>query len=566
MCYFEQTRWACGYWHWGHFRQQCNKEYRMGETCGLKLVYETRTERDVCKLCHDTEKKQRRYDKMYRDVQRWQREGNRNATIERTWAEMQEALGQIYRMREEHDHRLQSLGQPESDPHEMAMDSLKNLVNNVPGWLQRLDDLSDQIDRRQAELAAVAAAAGKSVETKSLRNKGSTESLNPKDHPPVVHADPPTNEDILEAATPENKIQTPVTAEGLEKDVWDTVTLVDSNEVPVVSASPHKDVKLHDATENTANTSEELERHLRGEYDDGERTRGGRSAKVEDVPPSYAEAVCECAAAESKRQTPVNIEDHGVHTTSSGPSRQQQKTIKVAQAKAGPQVRKKPKSPSMMSNEDAPVACQTRDKIIVYYDSYVLSFFDDLVRFASSSQDLIRKAKLAARIAHSKRLAEQDVPEDGNNDDALPSLRYMSSRRFGPMSISLRGTNDQTPDVYDKLDKGLEFVQSMCHHGAYQFLRDGDCNDEISKVQRRLTEVLEMAKTEMERVEREESELAKERHDMIAGLQEDSPTTTKQDGKLEAMDQMETIEVDPKYVGPNINETDEGICMELELP
>ncbi|CZR49715.1 uncharacterized protein FPRO_14807 [Fusarium proliferatum ET1] len=96
MCYFEQTRRAFGYWRWGHFRQQCNKEYRMGETCGLKLVYETRTERDVCKLCHDTEKKQRRYDKMYRDVQRWQREGNRNATIERTCAEMQEALGQIY--------------------------------------------------------------------------------------------------------------------------------------------------------------------------------------------------------------------------------------------------------------------------------------------------------------------------------------------------------------------------------------------------------------------------------------------------------------------------------------
>jgi hypothetical protein len=29
-------------------------------------------------------KKQRRYEKMYRDVQRWQREGNRNATIEAT--------------------------------------------------------------------------------------------------------------------------------------------------------------------------------------------------------------------------------------------------------------------------------------------------------------------------------------------------------------------------------------------------------------------------------------------------------------------------------------------------
>lgn len=83
----------------------------MGETCGLKLVYETKDEREACKLCHDTEKKQRRYDKMYRDVQRWRREGNRNATIERTCGEMQEVLGQIYRMQEEHAQRLRTLGQ-----------------------------------------------------------------------------------------------------------------------------------------------------------------------------------------------------------------------------------------------------------------------------------------------------------------------------------------------------------------------------------------------------------------------------------------------------------------------
>jgi hypothetical protein len=111
MCYFDQTRWTCGYWRWGHFRQQCNKEYRMGETCGLKLVYETRSEGDICKLCHDMEKKQRRYDKMYRDVQRWQREGGRPATVERTCGEMQEVLGQIYRLNDEHNQRLQSLGQ-----------------------------------------------------------------------------------------------------------------------------------------------------------------------------------------------------------------------------------------------------------------------------------------------------------------------------------------------------------------------------------------------------------------------------------------------------------------------
>ncbi|EGU82490.1 hypothetical protein HZS61_008643 [Fusarium oxysporum f. sp. conglutinans] len=375
---------------------------------------------------------------------------------------------------------------------DLAMDALKNLVNDVPDWLQRLDDLSGQVDRRQAELAAVAAAEGKSAETKSLRNKGSTESLKPKDDPPVVHVEAPGNEDILKDGAGDNTAQTSV-----------------------------------------------------------------------------------------KPETPK------VHAPSPGSIRQQQEIMKAAQARARARVRKKPKSPSMMSNEDAPAAYRTRSMIIVYYDCYVQSFFDDLVRFVSSSRNLMRKAKMAARVAQIKKLAEQEVSEDGSNDDAIPSLRYMSSRRFGPMSISRPGAGDQPPDVYDKLDKGLEFVQSMCEHGAHQFLRDGDCNDEISKVQKRLTEVLEMAKTEMERVEREEPELAKEtgemgkvrtrrpvsvRRDMAVDHKESSPTPTKEENKLEPA-KLEAAEpiiaadpTAPMAVDPNIMEADEGIDVEMELP
>ncbi|KAG4267455.1 hypothetical protein FPRO04_12893 [Fusarium proliferatum] len=371
----------------------------------------------------------------------------------------------------------------------MAMDALKNLVNNVPDWLQRLDDLSGQIDRRQAELGAVAAAEGKSAETKSLRNKGSTESLKPKDDPPVVHAEVQANEDILEDGAGDNTAQTPV-----------------------------------------------------------------------------------------KPKTPK------VHTPSPGSIRQQQEIIKAAQARARAQGRKKRKSPSMMSNEDAPAAYRTRSMIIVYYDSYVQSFFDDLVRFVSSSRNLMRKAKMAARVAQIKKLAEQDVSEGGSIDDALPSLRYMSSRRFGPMSISRPGAGDQPPDVYDKLDKGLEFVQSMCEHGAHQFLRDGDCNDEISKVQKRLTEILEMAKTEMERVEREEPELAKETGEMGKvrtrrpmsmrrnSRGQGSSTPTMEENKLNPA-MLEAAEpsiaadpMAPMAVDPNIMEADEGIDVEMELP
>ncbi|EXK76478.1 hypothetical protein FOQG_18782 [Fusarium oxysporum f. sp. raphani 54005] len=374
----------------------------------------------------------------------------------------------------------------------MAMDALKNLVNNVPDWLQRLDDLSGQVDRHQAKLAAVAAAEGKSAETKSLRNKGSTESLKPKDNLPVVHAEARANKDIVE---------------------------------------------------------------------DG--------------------------AGEDTTQTPAKPETPKVHTPSPGSIRQHLEIIIATRDKARAQVRKKPKSPSMRSNEDAPAAYRTRSMIVVYYDSYVQSFFDDLVRFVSSGRNLLRKAKMAARVAQIKKLAEQDVSEDGSNGDALPSLRYMSSRRFGPMSISRPGAGDQPPDIYDKLDKGLEFVQSMCEHGAHQFLRDGDCNDEISKVQKRLTKILEMAKTEMERVEREEPELAKEtgemgkvrtrrpismRRDMTVSLKGGSPIPTKEENKLDPAELKAAepiIAADPMApmaVDPNIMEADEGIDVEMELP
>ncbi|PKS11311.1 hypothetical protein jhhlp_003073 [Lomentospora prolificans] len=107
MCYFEQTRWTCGYWKWGRFRQQCPKEYRTGETCGLKLVYQVFDEADKCKLCYDIDKKLRRLAKMDRDLERWQGEGNRTATIERTTIERKHVLGQKMEMERQHRKRVQ---------------------------------------------------------------------------------------------------------------------------------------------------------------------------------------------------------------------------------------------------------------------------------------------------------------------------------------------------------------------------------------------------------------------------------------------------------------------------
>ncbi|KAK0629308.1 hypothetical protein B0T17DRAFT_615099 [Bombardia bombarda] len=109
MCYFEQTAWTCGYWKWGNFRQQCNKEYRTGETCGLKLVYSTTYLTGQCKICDQVNKKDRRIRKMTEDIQRWQREGNRRATIEKTTQDIVEIQNQIDDLWRSHQDKKRSI-------------------------------------------------------------------------------------------------------------------------------------------------------------------------------------------------------------------------------------------------------------------------------------------------------------------------------------------------------------------------------------------------------------------------------------------------------------------------
>ncbi|TLS29619.1 hypothetical protein PpBr36_02084 [Pyricularia pennisetigena] len=109
MCYFDHIRWSCGYWKWGNFRQQCTKEYRTGETCGLKLVYDTDYLPNQCRICDNVHKKTRRYYKMAADVERWRHEGGRTATIEKTEDDMDELSRQIANLNAEHATRVSSV-------------------------------------------------------------------------------------------------------------------------------------------------------------------------------------------------------------------------------------------------------------------------------------------------------------------------------------------------------------------------------------------------------------------------------------------------------------------------
>ncbi|KAK4246533.1 hypothetical protein C7999DRAFT_15349 [Corynascus novoguineensis] len=384
------------------------------------------------------------------------------------------------------------------------MEALKNLITNVPDWLKKLDELNGQIEQRQIELAKLGdektnSADGRSLGgPKSVRNKGSTESLRPRDEPAAHPTDPRPQTDAENAAA--------------------------------ATASPN-----NDNTEQPA-------------------------------PPSPSES-----------QSPSEIQ------------RLKSQMRAAGQARARATLRKRQRTDSVISAEGATPKYRSRCMIIVYYDSYVQLFFEELVKFVSAGRNMMRKAKMAAKVAQIKRLAELETPDDQSDapvststipamstttstgalvadspivaiaadataattpsskpaeattDELQPAIHFVSTRRMGPGpggrvmrpgmyprvgaagSRAMRsgggaggpgymlgsasgagGDKERSSDVYDELDRGLEYVQSMCEHAAHQFLRDGDCGEEVANIKRRLAETKELADREMERVRRED--------------------------------------------------------------
>jgi hypothetical protein len=95
MCFYDQKRYTCGDYRWGHFRQHCSKEYRTGETCGMKLVMETYPVQEKCSICQKADTKRRAIRKEEDRIKRWQREGFRHATIEKAYCNIERLQEEI---------------------------------------------------------------------------------------------------------------------------------------------------------------------------------------------------------------------------------------------------------------------------------------------------------------------------------------------------------------------------------------------------------------------------------------------------------------------------------------
>ena len=110
MCFFDQHRFQCGDWKWGHFRQHCNREYRTGETCGMKLIMQTVPVSQKCKLCEKIDTKQRRRAAEVERIVRWKREGSKfSASIDRSADIVKGLEKEIHDLGYERQRRLQAI-------------------------------------------------------------------------------------------------------------------------------------------------------------------------------------------------------------------------------------------------------------------------------------------------------------------------------------------------------------------------------------------------------------------------------------------------------------------------
>jgi hypothetical protein len=353
-----------------------------------------------------------------------------------------------------------------------TMEPLETLVSAVPTWYVLLDDLDSKITRRQVELAQVGEYR---PPTRSIKNKGSTESLRPREN------------------------ESPITATDKFHDD------------PMIT-TPHE---LPTLTQDTV------------------------FAQTSNSPIS-------------KPTNAAKLMHHSSSPGPQTPNRNIAQRVKGAGAAMSPPVIRKRKTDSVASGESQKPKYRTRSMIIVYYDSAVQIAFEELVKHISSSRNSMRKGKMTARMASMRRMAEMSVDDDDTDDlvdtpgvdttgkgfgsnlivarnpldsedgdgEAMPVLKFVSTRRMGPSmappTAIIRNTTNRanlgldsaaktgertnrgiipklaaqpSANIYDELDTGLEWCQSMCEHAAHQFLRDGECTMEIVGIKKRLTEV-----------------------------------------------------------------------------
>lgn len=160
------------------------------------------------------------------------------------------------------------------------------------------------------------------------------------------------------------------------------------------------------------------------------------------------------------------------------------------------EIQRKRKPVSNLSAASGAQKYRTRTMLIVYYDSAIQAAFEDLVRCIAGARNNLRKGKTA--VSFKARMLSISLGND-DDDDAYPTLNPKMMIKRVPRS-------SPPPDAclrFDQADGDLEAAQNLCEVAAHQFLRDGDCGEELEGTRKRFEDCLKVAQEEVEKLKTE---------------------------------------------------------------
>ncbi|KAF2829349.1 hypothetical protein CC86DRAFT_368380 [Ophiobolus disseminans] len=177
-------------------------------------------------------------------------------------------------------------------------------------------------------------------------------------------------------------------------------------------------------------------------------------------------------------------------------------------AQTDPGANRKRKTLSVASGPASGPSRFRRTMVITSYDGDMQKSLELLVRAVGTGRNLLRKAKMQAKMNEFAALAESsedDDEADDDEDEALtakagyrPQISSMRARAAA-RRVGGRGANGGAGahvSLFDSTDKTLESAQVLCEKAAHLTLRDGDCRKELDAIRKGFIDVLEVARTE----------------------------------------------------------------------
>jgi len=223
---------------------------------------------------------------------------------------------------------------------------------------------------------------------------------------------------------------------------------------------------------------------------------------------------------------------------------------------------RKRKTHSVISAVSGTHKYRSRSTVTVYYDSEVQDAFDRLVRNISNGRNGIRKSRMADRVAtfagmDSLAQSRNGIGRHGTNTpdfSAFISRNLRSTSGEAPLRPPRSAASTGLPpDAREQTDRALDKAQGFCERGAHQFLRDGDCSDEISGAKAAFKDVLMISQAEIERMEKQ----AIERKEAMNGQLESKEDCQPEPKQRESISQHSSLRESSELIEADDVEVDE---------